>query len=168
MAFVAKKPYNGKYPSAADFLFREGLTSRPRQRERIFTRTSGVDIIYTLKGMTPAKFREHSDTLLLLAFQEASRYSEYKWKFAKFEVKMGRLKRGRDVPDIATFQAAMHDDPDIMVYGPGYETPQKFFLIDKVDDILDISKRYQGKVDRQNPYKVLQLVISIREEIQWE
>jgi len=158
-----KKPYGGKYPSTARYLIEQGITSAPKQSKREFERHEGVDITYTLKNMTPVNFRKYADQLLLLAYQEMMRYDEYKWKFAKFDVKLGRLKKGRDLPDIASFQSAMHDDPEIAVSGPGYEVPQRHFLYHKVEDILDITKRYTGKVSTQNPFKVLRLVISIRE-----
>ena len=161
---MEKKPYKGRYPAAAAQLIREGITSAPRQvRKEDLAWADGIEITYNLKGLTPVKFREYCDSLLLLAYQEAMRYDEYKWKFASFEVKLGRLKKGRDLPEIASFQSAMHDEPEIMVYGPGYETPQRHFLKDKVEDILDIAKRYPGKVSKQSPYKVIKLVIFIRE-----
>lgn len=162
---MKKKLYAGRYPSAARYLMEEDITSIPRQRKRDDLQyAEGVDIIYSLRNLTPANFGKYSDTLLLLAYQEAMRYNEYKWKFARFEVKLGRLKKGRDLPEIATFQAAMHDEPEIMVYGPGYEVPQKYFLVDKVRDIIDIAKRYRGKISQQVPFRVIKLIISIREE----
>jgi len=161
---MEKKPYKGKYPTVARLLIDEGIASVPKQVERNDLRwASGVDITYTLHDLTPTNFQEYSDKLLLLAYQEAMRYNEYKWKFARFEVRLGRLQKGRDLPEVADFQAAMHDEPEIMVYGPGYEVPQRYFLYHKVQDIIDISKRYLGKVSKQNPYKVIRLVISIRE-----
>ncbi len=159
---VSKKPYAGHYPSAARYLIESGVCATPRQYEREFKYYDGLDIVYTLHNMTPANFRSYADTFLLLAFQEATRYKEYKWKFAKFDVRLGKLKKGKDLPDITTFQSAMHPDPDIMVYGPGYEVPQRHFLKDKVEDILDIAKRYPTKISTQRPYKVLKLTICIR------
>lgn len=158
-----KIPYHAHYPSAARFLIEEDICSTPRQFEKTLLKSEGIDIIYTLRNLTPANFHKYSDKLLLLAFQEATRYNQYKWKFAGFEVRLGRLKKGRDLPEVATFQAAMHDDPEIMVYGPGYEVPQRYFLYNKVEDILDITRRYPGHLKRQAPYKVIQLFISIRE-----
>ena len=161
---MEKIPYKGHYPSAARFLMEEDITSIPRQRKLdTLDWAEGIDIVYSLRGLTPANFQKYSDHLLLLAYQEAMRYRSYKWKFARFDVKLGRLKKGRDLPEIASFPAAMHDDPEVLVYGPGYEVPQRFFLYHKVEDILDITKRYMGKVSKQNPYKVVKLIISIRE-----
>ena len=160
---MEKKQYKGKYPSAAMLLIAEGVTSAPRQVQKELGWADGLDIEYTLKGLTPMRFREFSDSLLLLAYQEMMRYMEYKWKFAKFEVKLGRLKKGHDLPEIASFPSAMHDEPEISVYGPGYEVPQRHFLYNKVEDILDIIRRYPGKVSKQAPYRVIKLIISIRE-----
>ena len=163
---MKKIPYSGHYPSAARYLIESDVTATPRQIERTdLTRSEGIDIIYTLKRLTPANFRTYSDSLLLLAYQEMMRYNKHKWKFARFDVRLGRLKKGRDLPEIASFGSAMHDDPEIAVFGPGYEVPQRHFLKDKVEDILDITKRYSGKVSRQNPFRVVKLVISIRETI---
>lgn len=161
---MKKKPHGGTYPSAARYLIEEGITSIPRQVERQdMGWAEGIDIIYNFRNLTPANFRKYSDTILLLAYQEAMRYNEYKWKFARIDVRLGRLKKGRDLPEIASFQSSMHDDPEIMVYGPGYEVPQRHFLYHKVQDILDIIKRYPKKISLQRPFKVLRLVISIRE-----
>lgn len=165
---VYKIPYDkGGYPSAAAILIEKGYISAPQQEIRDDIRwATGVDIVYKLKNMTPARFKEASPYLLTLAEQEAQRYKDFKWKFAGFDVKLGRLKKGRDLPEIATFMAAMHEDPAIMVWGEevlGYEVPQKYFLNNKVDDIIDIAKRYTDKVDKQTPYVVTRLFISIRQ-----
>lgn len=160
---MKKIPYQATYPSAARYLIDEDITSTPRQYDKDFKSTEGIDIVYTLRNLTPVNFRKYSDQLLLLAYQEAKRYDKVaKYKFARFEVRIGRLKKGRDLPDIASFQAAMNDDPDVMIYGPGYDTPQHYFLKDRVNDILDITRRYMGKISRQAPYKVVSLVISLR------
>jgi len=162
---IRKKPYLGRYPSAARALIEAGVCTAPRQREREFKKTSGLDIIYTLKGMTPARFGYYSDTLLLLAYQEAMRYDEYRWKSAYFDVHLGRTKKGRELPDVVTFQAAMNPDPEVMVYGAGQPTPRREFLYNKVEDILEIAKRYADKVRKQKPFRVLRLVICIRDEV---
>lgn len=160
---MQKIVYGGHYPSAARHLIEEDIASTPRQQPKSFKWAEGMDIVYTLRNLTPVNFQKYSDTLLLLAYQEAMRYNKYKWKFARFEVRLGRLAKGRDLPEIASFQCAMHDEPDTMVYGPGYEVPQRHFLYHKVEDILDIVKRYLGKVSKQNPYRVVKLIISIRD-----
>jgi hypothetical protein len=162
---MEKKPYKGKYPSAAHELIRTGFASTPRQLRPEIRWAEGIDIVYTLKNMTPANFQKYADVLLLLAYQEAMRYDEYKMKFAKFDVRLGKLKKGRDLPDEVTFQAHMHPDSDTMVYGPGYEVPQEVFLYQKTNAILDIAKRYGDRVNKQAPYKVVRLTICIRQPI---
>ena len=162
---MEKKPYHGKYPSAANELIRNGFATTPRQLIPEIKWAEGIDITYTLKNLTPANFQKAADILLLLAYQEAMRYDEAKMKFAKFDVRLGKLKKGRDLPDEVTFQAHMHADSDIMVYGPGYDVPQEVFLYQKVNAILDIAKRYGDRVNKQAPYKVVRLTICIREPI---
>lgn len=164
---IIKKPYD-KYPSAATYLIQEGVCGIPSQTERKDLGWAwGLDIKYKLKNMTPAKFNKYSDQLLLLAFQEAMRYQDYKWKFAGFEVEVGRLQKGKGIPNINTFQASMHWDPEIMIWGEqalGYQTPQKYYLNEKVKDIIDIARRYGDEVDKQKPYIVKELFISIRQD----
>ncbi len=161
---MQKIPYKGQYPSAARYLIQEGVTATPRQITRELRWADGVDIVYTLRDMTPANFRKYADSLLLLAYQEAMRYNTTgRWKFAAFDARLGRLKKGRDLPEIITFQAHMHDDPDIMVYGPGYEVPNKVFLKDQVEKVVDIVRRYSDRINKQAPFKVIRLTISIRE-----
>lgn len=162
---VKKIPYVGHYPSAARYLIEEGVAVPPRQHFRVFQKYTGIDITYTLHGLTPVNFAKYADSLLLLAFQEATRYKDVRWKFAGFDVRLGRLKKGKDLPEITTFQCAMHTDADTMVYGPGYEVPQRHFLYNKVEDILDMVNRYPTKVSKQKPYRVIRLFISIRENI---
>lgn len=131
----------------------------------------GIDIVYRLKRMTPARFKEFSDALLLAAYTEAERYKEEKWKFAKFEVQLNRTPKGRKtVSPRRTYIAAKHPESEIMVYGEealGYTIPEgapKPFLINKVEDILGIpeSESPGPYVQKQNPYKVLSMTICIR------
>ncbi len=167
---IKKIPYNLQYPSAAKYLIEQGWSSPPKQFLKELNWAWGIDIVYNLKNMTPKEFKRLSDTLLLVAYQESMRYNEYRYKFAGFDVKLGRLQKGRDLPDIVTFSAAMHTDAEVMIYGEkalGYELPPqaktKPFLINKVDDILDILQRYEEKVSNQRPFKVVRLFISIRD-----
>lgn len=163
---LRKKAYRGVYPSAARYLISEGVTSTPRQFEREIHWARGVDIIYTLHGMTPANFAKYSDSLLLLAYQEAKRYDEFGYKFMGFDVRLGRSRKGRDLQEVITFQSAMNPNAGVAVYGEeelGYPVPQKYFLVNKVRDILDLAKRYPEKLMKQAPYRVLRLFISIRE-----
>ena len=162
---VDRIPYRGHYPSAARTLIEDDITSIPRQYSRTLRKTEGVDIVYKLRGLTPANFERYSDILLLLAYQEAMRYNHIRWKFASFDVRLGRLKKGRDLPEVVTFTAAMNPDAEVLVYGPGYPTPQRYSLAEKVEDVLEIAKRYADKVSKQRPFRVTALRVSVRNEI---
>lgn len=167
--------YKGKLPEATDVLLEQGaLSGRPTQKERQdLMYDEGIDITYTLQGMTPAKFRQFSDALLLAAFQEAERYKEEKYRFAKFEVRLNRTAKGRKtgIAPTRVYTAAKHTDSDVMVYGEealGYTLPEEYkkrpFLINKVEEILDIpdSPSPGPYVQKQRPYKVLSMTICIR------
>lgn len=167
MEELRAREYRGNYPSAGADLIRRGLANYPRQtlRDDIMW-ADGVDILWPLKDMTPVNFNNYKDQLLLLALQEAERYKDWTWKFAGFDVRLGRLGKGKDLPETVTFQAAMHREPLVMIYGEeelGYKVPQKYFLVNKAEDILDIVKRYMDRVSKQSPYKVTSMFISIRE-----
>ena len=169
------KRYKGELTEAAVLLTEQGaLVGRPTQKERVdLLYDEGVDITFNLQGMTPSKFRRFSDLLLLAAFQEAERYKEEKYRFAKFEVKLNVTAKGRKtgVSPTRVYTAAKHTDSDIMVYGEealGYELPEEYkkrpFLINKVDEILDIpdSPSPGPYVQKQRPYVVQSLTVCIR------
>lgn len=169
------KPYKGKYDPIAKLLYQRGLLHKyPDQIQREDLKyDDGIDIVYRFKGMTPKKFEEYSDALMLLACNEATRYNEHKWKFARINVELNRTAKGRKtIQPTREFTAGKHEDPDIMVYGEqalGYELPEeaksKPFLTNRIQDIIDIVETVspEGTVKRQNPYKVLTLTICIRE-----
>jgi len=129
---ITKIPYRGKYPSAARALMEEGVVTTPRQYIRTLRWAYGLDIVYTLQGLTPANFQKYSQQLLLLAEQEARRYDKYQYKFAGFDVRLNRLKKGKDLREICTFSASMNYEPETLVWGPGYDTPKREFLFQKV------------------------------------
>lgn len=168
------KRYGKRYPQATELLIEQGaLVGSPHQKVREdLLYDEGIDITYTLQGMTPAKFRKFSDALLLAAYQEAERYKDEKYRFAKFEVRLSKNAKGRKmgVSPTRDYIAAKHTDSEIMVYGEqalGYALPEgtkKPFLINKVDDIQDIpnSTSPGPYVDKQNPYKVVTMVVCIR------
>ena len=161
------KLYGHEYPSATEFLINEKVVFPPKQWDRSNLRwAEGIDIEIPFRDVGPRRFEKYKDQILLMAYQEAMRYNEVKWKFGSFEVRLSRKGAKKDIPDIASFQAAMHGNPEILVYGEealGYEVPQKHFLNNKLNDIIEIAQRYGDKVDQQNPYKVLKLIISVRE-----
>ncbi len=156
--------YRSRYPRATSDLYRLGLLRQmPVQKEVRFLRDHGVNITYRLKGVTPEKFRSIAHLFLEAAFHEAERYPEYRWKFARFDVQLNRTAKGRkSLPLIQTYTAGKHVDSQIMVYGPGYETDDKIFLKDKVDEIVDIPARYLGRVKRQRPYNVVDMEVCLR------
>jgi len=161
------KKYGGQYPKLVEELLRLGvLSGNPTQLDRSdLEYDDGIDINYKLKGMTPAKFREFSNYLLLLAEEEANRYQDEKWKFAKFEVALSRTARGRKmILPRRTYSSAKYPDAELMVWGPGYEPPNRKPLRSRVDEILNIpdSPSPGPYVTKQRPYRVLTMTICIR------
>jgi len=169
------KRYHKKYTEAVELLIEKGiLEGPPTQKERVdLLYDDGVDITLRLRRMTPSRFRRLSDLLLMAAFQEAERYPDQKYRFAKFEVRLNVTAKGRKtgVSPARFYTAAKHTDSDIMVYGEealGYELPDEYkkrpFLTNKVDEILDIpdSPSPGPYVQKQNPYRVLTLTVCIR------
>jgi len=168
------RPYRGKYPSVTRLLYKQGyLTRYPRQVERDdLEYDEGIDIVYDFKNLSPAKFEELADQILLAALLEAERYEDEKYKFAKIDVKLNRTEKGkRKAGAIRTYTAAKHWDADVMVYGEealGYTLPEEEkrrpYLVNKVKDILGIpdSPSPGAYVKKQKPYTVTSLVISIR------
>jgi len=168
------KPYKGKYPDVTVHLYKEGVLSKyPTQIPRDdLEYDEGIDIVYSLRNLSPKKFADVADLLLLATVTEAKRYDEYRYKFAKIEVELNRTSKGKKkASPTRTYTAAKHTDADIMVYGEdalGYELPEEFkgrpFLINKVKDILGIpdSPSPGAYVEKQKPYKVTALIISIR------
>lgn len=169
----------GKYPEVTKLLYEKGiLASYPIQIERSDLQyAEGVDIVYTLKGMTPAKFKEYADPLLWAAYEEAKRYDEEPIKFARFDVQLNRTEKGRKVitKPVREYTARGHDDVNVMVFGEealGYTVPEgmaKPFLVNKVDEILALTEQYmKDYLNRQRPYKVVSLVICIRRKYKVE
>jgi len=168
------KRYRGQWPTVVRYLHDErAIYGYPVQVHRVdLLYDEGVDIVFRLRGMTPAKFRRLADALLLAAFTEAERYSEEKYRFAKFEVQLNRSAKGRKtINPTRTYIAAKHPDSEIMVYGEealGYTLPEEYakrpFLVNKVEEILGIpdSPSPGPYVNKQRPYKVLTMTVCIR------
>ena len=158
--------YKGRYPRATGDLYRLGLLRQfPVQKEVILFRDHGINITYRLKGCTPEKFRRISHLLLEAAEAECKRYPEFRWKFARFEVQLNRTAKGRkSLPLTQTYTAGKHTEAEIMVWGIPGGVPEEVtnFLIDKVEQIIDIPTRYIGRVNRQRPYTVLELEVCVR------
>ncbi len=172
--------YNGNYVSAAQYLMEEDppMLSRIRQVPKNNFHKSwakgGVDIIYHLIGMNPKNFLKYKGQLLLAAYQEAMRYKDiYTHIGAGFDVKLMKKKGAsfgflNNPENIVTFSSHMRRTTDIeeMVYGPGYETPTPVSLADKADQIVDILRRYDDKVQKQRPFRVLRMTIWCRMRVQ--
>ncbi len=174
------KPYNRKYSDVTKLLYDKGYLQRyPKQHLRDDLQyDEGIDIVFDLKSLPPAKFAEASDLLLLAAYTEAQRYKEETYKFAKFLVNLNRTVEGKkQVKRERGYIASRHREADIMVYGEqalGYTLPEeeksKPFLINKVQEILGIpdSPSPGPYVKKQQPYKVTRLTIGIRAGKMWE
>lgn len=163
---MAIRRYQGRYPQATRDLYRLGLLKQyPSQREVIFFRDHGVNIRYSLKGVTPEKFRNSVQLFLEAAYEETRRYPDHPWSFARFEVRLSRTVKGRkSLPLDQTYTSGKHREGRIMVYGvpggvPGETTT---FLIDRAEQILDIPARYLGRVNAQRPYTVLWMEVCLR------
>jgi len=166
------RPYSKNFTEATKILHNSGVLARlPVQFSREdLVYDEGVDIKLYFKGMTPAKFREFSDVILLAAYQEAQRYEDVRYKFAKLEVELHRTPKGRkSVGPERTYQTGMNPDSETMVYGEealGFEMPEEYkkrpFLKNKVEAILDLPAPYVDYLNKQRPYRVLSLTICIR------
>ena len=176
------KPYKRKYPEVVRLLYEKGiLATYPVQIKRDDLRyAEGIDIVYKLKGLTPAKFKEYSEALLWAAYEEARRYDEEPIKFARFDVQLNRTEKGRKVitQPIREFTARGQSSAEVMVFGKqalgyvptyfrgGKEVEQKSYLINQVDLILELLEKYMKDfLSKQRPYKVIALVVSIRRKL---
>jgi len=127
--------------------------------------------------MTPAKFKEYAEPLLWAAYEEAKRYVGEPIIFAKFSVRLSRNEKGRKVisQPVREYTARSHPDPEILVFGKqalgyvpthfvgGKEVELKASLSDKVDEVLALTDTYmKDYLQKQRPYKVLSLTISVR------
>lgn len=165
------RPYITR-PKIAQMLYRKGyLRKMPYQEDRSDLRhNDGVDIVYELKELSPEQFQEASDTLLAAAEEEAERYKDIKYKYAKIDVKLNRtIKARKKIPEIRTYVASTHTDHQIMIYGEsklGYTLPtgERIFLNQQMEDILDIPNTNSpgAFVKKQKPFTVIKLIIAIR------
>jgi len=176
------KPYHRKYSEVLKLLYQKGvLEGYPKQEKREDLRyAEGIDVTVNFKNMTPSKFKEYSESILWLAYEEAKRYKGEPIIFAKFVVKLFRNTKGRKVisQPVREYTARSHPDPEVLVFGKqalgytpthfvgGKEVELKAALNDKVDEILGLGEEYMKEyLQRQTPYKVIQLVISIRRRL---
>lgn len=176
------KPYKRKYSETIKLLYQKGvLDGYPKQTKREDLRyAEGIDITFNFKNMTPSKFKEYSEPILWIAYEEAKRYVGEPIIFGKFVVKLYRNTKGRKVisQPVREYTARNHPDPEILVFGKqalgyvpthfvkGKEVELKAAMNDKVDEILGLGEEYMKEyLQRQTPYKVIQMVISVRRKI---
>lgn len=175
------KSYNKQYSDAVKMLHQGGvLDGYPRQGKRGDLRyAEGIDIEVRLKGMTPAKFKEYSEILLWVAYEEAKRYIGEQILFAKFTVRLNRNEKGRKTisQPVREYTARGNTDPKVLVFGKealgyvpthfiqGKEVELKASLADKAEEILNLTEKYMKDfLQKQRPYKVLSMTICIRKK----
>jgi len=167
------KPYKGNYTPTTRHLKAIGVLTRlPQQFQRNdLEYDEGVDIVFNFKNLPPSRFAAVSDFILLAASEEAHRYAEENYKFAKIEVTLNRTAKGKTKSSATrTYTAAKNRDSEVMVYGEqalGYDLPpgqKKPYLIDKVKDILGIpdSPSPGAYVKKGKPYTVTSMIVAIR------
>ena len=166
------KPYprgSNLSPRVRELLDQGALVRLPRQYDRQdLDSTDGVDIVYDLRGMTPARFARFVDQLLVAAEWECRRYPELEYRYGRFVLRLNTS--GGDRNNIRVYTAALSSDIDTMIYGNPGDIPTELggtgkSLADKAEAIINmLSTGSPGAyVNRQNPYRVTQMVISVRE-----
>ena len=165
-----------RYPRGAQVhpvvrqLIQEGaIRGAPRQVDRgELSLSDGVDIVYDLLRMTPDRFTRYVDQLILIADYECNRYSDFEYFFGSWSVELNTAGTRRQENN-RQYIAAMSTDIDTMVYGDGRERPFENggngrSLSHKAEAILNmLSTGSPGAyVNRQDPYRVVRMVISVR------
>jgi len=166
------RPYpKGEPTKESKSLFKMGVLRKyPDQVERNDLVTDeGVDIVFRLKGVTPSIFKKIENELLLAAFAEGERYKEEAYKHAKFIIEMDLNAKGRTagVSTTREYTAAKNPDVDTMVFGTGVSLPEGVkspFLLGKAEEIIALLESVSPGpyLKRKTPYKVVQMIISIR------
>lgn len=157
--------YGGRYLDSTLRLKERGLLLRgelPTQKVQYFVATQGVDIIYRFQRMDHDHLAKNAPRLLRLVIEEGSRYEDIPDSTKHVKIYVDIYKPGKKKPLERTYPTAEHHSTEIMVYGPGYETPGfEYFLSDVLDHILDIPKRY-GTATKDASFKVKKMEICIR------
>ena len=134
--------------------------------------TDGVDIVYDLRNMVPSRFIHFVDQLLMAAVYECERYSELEFRYARWvvELNVSGQRRGQRQRVRRDYIAAMSRDTDTMVFGePGSIATELGgtgkSLADKAEAIINMLGTVSpgAYVSSQNPYKVLRMIISVRQ-----
>ncbi len=139
-------------------------------REDLVT-TDGVDIVYDLRNMTPSRFMRSIAQLLVVAEYEAKRYSNVEYRYARFVVELNSGGGRRGAEKIRrSYTTAMMRDTDEMIYGSSEEEPVELggtgkSLSHKAEAIINMLDTGSpgAYVNRQNPYRVLRMIISVRD-----
>ena len=152
------------------------LRQRPAQADRTdLAGGDGVDVVYYFSNMGMAKFSRHIQNILDAARWECDRYSDITYKYAKFVVELYGAPSGRGRGrtrrrEVREYVAALQTDCDLMVYGNRNSIAVELggegrSLADKAEAILHMQETGSpgAWVDRQNPFKVLEMVVSMRE-----
>ncbi len=156
---------------------REALDERiigrlPYQEDRSdLVTTDGVDITFDLRSMTPSKFMRSIAQLLILAENESRRYSDVEFRYGRFMVELNSGGRRGNEKIRRAYTTSYFRDTDDMVYGSGNEEPVELggtgkSLSHKAEAIINMLETGSpgAYVNRQNPYRVLRMIISIRSE----
>jgi hypothetical protein len=169
------KPYPKEEPTKqARNLFKMGVLKKyPEQKKRDDLKTTeGVDIVYSLKGVTPAVFKQIVDALLMAAYAEGERYKKNTYKYAKFTVELELNLKGKKsgISTTRDYIAAKNSDTDTMIWGRDIDLPEGLkrpFLTDKAEEIIALleSDSPGPYLDRRHPYKVTTLTICVREKV---
>ena len=155
-----------------DLLDQRIIRRLPYQEDRSdLSTTDGVDIIYDLRNMTPSRFIRSIAQLLIVAEYEANRYSDVEYRYARFVVELNSGGRRGAEKIRRSYTTAMNRDTDEMVYGSSEEEPVEMggtgkSLSHKGEAIINMLETGSpgAYVNRQNPYRVLRLIISVRED----
>ncbi len=160
-------------PRIRDLLDQKILRRLPYQDDRSdLATTDGVDITYDLRNMTPSRFIRTISQLLILAEYEAKRYPDVEYRYARFMVELNSGGRRGSEKIRRAYTTAMHRDTDEMIYGNSDEEPVELggtgrSLSHKAEAIINMLETGSpgAYVNRQNPYRVLRMIISVRDNL---
>ncbi len=159
-------------PRIRTLLDERALRRLPFQDDRSdLLTTDGVDIVYDFRNMNPSKFIRFISQFLVIAEYESNRYSDVEYRYAKFIVELNSGGRSRDRIR-RNYTTAMFRDTDDMIYGSSNDEPVELggtgkSLAHKAEAIINMLDTGSpgAYVNRQSPYRVLRMIISVREPI---
>ncbi len=159
-------------PRIRTLLDERALRRLPFQDDRSdLLTTDGVDIVYDFRNMNPSKFIRFISQFLVIAEYESNRYNDVEYRYAKFIVELNSGGRSRDRIR-RNYTTAMFRDTDDMIYGSSDDEPVELggtgkSLAHKAEAIINMLDTGSpgAYVNRQSPYRVLRMIISVREPI---